>query len=149
MEIKKDVCVDVIKTNLKGINKKLFILEKLIYNTELTDENEFFIDAVSESIDSVKDCLGGIETVVNYLETKDDEKDKEIGELKAKLNAVYGVKNNFRSTKYLAKERFIQLYEEHLNTGTAPYKLCKKYHLSPSTYYKYLKMYNEGGNDAL
>lgn len=156
MEIKKDVCVDVIKTNIKGINKKLFILEKLIYNTELTGDNEFLIDAVSESIDSVKDCLGGIETVVNYIETKDDEKDieiemlnKEIEKLKVKLNSVYGVKNNFRSTKYLAKERFIQLYEEHLNTGTAPYKLCKKYHLSPSTYYKYLKMYNEGGINAL
>ena len=142
MEIKKDVCVDVIKTNIKGINKKLFILEKLIYNTELTGDNEFLIDAVSESIDSVKDCLGGIETVVNYLETKDDEKDKEIDELKAKLNAAYGTskKINKRGPRYnvMLDEKFKQVLQEYLETGTHLNILFKKYNISPTAYYNRL-----------
>lgn len=150
MKIEKSFCCDVIKDNVKVINKKLFVLEKVLYNADLNDSNEFLVDIVSETIEEVKGNVNAILTVTNAMVESDEEKDieiellnEEIEKLKDKLNSV-DVKSNFRSTRKLAKERFIQLHEEHLNTGTAPYKLCKKYHLSPSTYYKYLDMFKKG-----
>ena len=67
MKIEDSVCCDIIKDNIKMINKKLFVLEKLLYNVDLNDSNEYLIDIVSETIEEVKSHVSCISTITNSM----------------------------------------------------------------------------------
>ena len=69
MKIEDSVCCDIIKDNIKMINKKLFILEKMMYNLDLNDSNEFeyLFDIVSETIEDVKSHVSTISTITNSM----------------------------------------------------------------------------------
>ena len=58
---------EIIKKDINDINKKLSVLEQVLYNIDLVDSNEFLVDAVSETIDEVKGNVEGISSVMNLL----------------------------------------------------------------------------------
>ena len=69
MKIEDSVCCDIIKDNIKMINKKLFVLEKIMYNLDLNDssEYEYLFDVVSETIEEVKSHVSTISTITNSM----------------------------------------------------------------------------------
>ena len=141
MKIEKSFCCDVIKDNVKVINKKLFVLEKVLYNTDLTESNEFLVDIVTETFESVKGNVNAILTVTNALDASDEE---EVVEEKTEAPIVKKQTRGTRGTVRQTKQKFIQAYEEHLNQGTPITKLLKKYHLSANAFYKYLEQLKKG-----
>lgn len=64
---------EIIKKDINDINKKLSVLEQVLYNIDLVDSNEFLVDAVSETIDEVKGNVEGISSVINLLIKIDEE----------------------------------------------------------------------------
>ena len=58
---------EIIKKDINDINKKLSVLENVLYNIDLIDSNEFLVDAVSETIDEVKSNVEGISSVINLM----------------------------------------------------------------------------------
>lgn len=141
MKIEKSFCCDVIKDNIKVINKKLFVIEKVLYNADLTDSNEFLFDIVAETIESVKGNVNGILTVTNAMVESDEE---EVVEEKTEDPIVKKGTRGTRGTVRQTKQKFIQAYEEHLNKGTQITILLKKYHLSATAFYKYLNQLKKG-----
>ena len=70
MKIEKPFCFEIIKKDINDINKKLSVLEQVLYNIDLIDSNvstEFLVDAVSETIDEVKSNVEGISSVINLM----------------------------------------------------------------------------------
>ena len=58
---------EIIKKDINDINKKLSVLEQVLYNIDLVDSNEFLVDAVSETIEEVKANVDGISSVINLM----------------------------------------------------------------------------------
>lgn len=58
---------EIIKKDINDINKKLSVLEQVLYNIDLVDSNEFLAEAVSETIDEVKGNVEGISSVINLM----------------------------------------------------------------------------------
>ena len=58
---------EIIKKDINDINKKLSVLEQVLYNIDLVDSNEFLVEAVSETIDEVKGNVDGISSVINLM----------------------------------------------------------------------------------
>ena len=70
MKIEKSFCFEIIKKDINDINKKLSVLEQVLYNIDLIDSNdstEFLVDAVSETIEDVKGYVDGISSVINLM----------------------------------------------------------------------------------
>lgn len=70
MKIEKPFCFEIIKKDINDINKKLSVLEQVLYNIDLIDSNystEFLVDAVSETIEEVKSNVEGISSVINLM----------------------------------------------------------------------------------
>ena len=69
MKNEKSFGFEIIKKDINDINKKLFILEKMMYNLDLNDSNEFeyLFDIVSETIEEVKGYVDGISSVINLM----------------------------------------------------------------------------------
>ena len=70
MKIEKPFCFEIIKKDINDINKKLSVLEQVLYNIDLIDSNvstEFLVDAVSETIEEVKGYVDGISSVINLM----------------------------------------------------------------------------------
>lgn len=67
MKNEKSFGFEIIKKDINDINKKLSVLEQVLYNIDLVDSNEFLVDAVSETIDEVKGNVEGISSVINLM----------------------------------------------------------------------------------
>lgn len=70
MKIEKPFCFEIIKKDINDINKKLSVLEQVLYNIDLFDSNvstEFLVDTVSETIEEVKSNVEGISSVINLM----------------------------------------------------------------------------------
>ena len=67
MKIEKSFGFEIIKKDINDINKKLSVLEQVLYNIDLVDSNEFLVDAVSETIEEVKGYVDGISSVINLM----------------------------------------------------------------------------------
>ena len=67
MKIEDSICCDIIKDNIKMINKKLYILEKMMYNIDLNESDEYLFDIVSETIEEVKSHVSTISTITNSM----------------------------------------------------------------------------------
>ena len=63
---------EIIKKDINDINKKLSVLEQVLYNIDLVDSNEFLVEAVSETIDEVKGNVEGISSVINLMIETDE-----------------------------------------------------------------------------
>ena len=67
MKNEKSFGFEIIKKDINDINKKLSVLEQVLYNIDLVDSNEFLVEAVSETIDEVKGNVEGISSVINLM----------------------------------------------------------------------------------
>ena len=67
MKNEKSFGFEIIKKDINDINKKLSVLEQVLYNIDLVDSNEFLVDAVSETIEEVKANVDGISSVINLM----------------------------------------------------------------------------------
>ena len=70
MKNEKSFGFEIIKKDINDINKKLSVLEQVLYNIDLIDSNdstEFLVDAVSETIEDVKGYVDGISSVINLM----------------------------------------------------------------------------------
>ena len=67
MKNEKSFGFEIIKKDINDINKKLSVLEQVLYNIDLVDSNEFLVEAVSETIDEVKGYVDGISSVINLM----------------------------------------------------------------------------------
>ena len=67
MKIENPFCFEIIKKDINDINKKLSVLEQVLYNIDLVDSNEFLVEAVSETIEDVKGYVDGISSVINLM----------------------------------------------------------------------------------
>ena len=67
MKNEKSFGFEIIKKDINDINKKLSILEQVLYNIDLVDSNEFLVEAVSETIEEVKGYVDGISSVINLM----------------------------------------------------------------------------------
>lgn len=142
--------IDVIMANNKGIEKMIMTVDAVVEKVALSDCDSKYIEIIDDCLNAIKGALYAnaqiVEGIVEEVEEKDIEIEmltKEVYNLKNRLNVVYG--EEFKNKRYAqAKERFIQVHQEYLETGVKPYILCKKYHMCPSTYYKYLEKFKKG-----
>ena len=67
MKNEKSFGFEIIKKDINDINKKLSVLEQVLYNIDLVDSNEFLVEAVSETIEEVKGYVDGISSVINLM----------------------------------------------------------------------------------
>ena len=67
MKNEKSFGFEIIKKDINDINKKLSVLEQVLYNIDLVDSNEFLVEAVSETIEDVKGYVDGISLVINLM----------------------------------------------------------------------------------
>ena len=67
MKNEKSFGFEIIKKDINDINKKLSVLEQVLYNIDLVDSNEFLVEAVSETIEEVKGSVDGISSVINLM----------------------------------------------------------------------------------
>ena len=67
MKNEKSFGFEIIKKDINDINKKLSVLEQVLYNIDLVDSNEFLVEAVSETIEEVKGNVDGISSVINLM----------------------------------------------------------------------------------
>ena len=67
MKNEKSFGFEIIKKDINDINKKLSLLEQVLYNIDLVDSNEFLVEAVSETIEDVKGYVDGISSVINLM----------------------------------------------------------------------------------
>ena len=72
MKNEKSFGFEIIKKDINDINKKLSVLEQVLYNIDLVDSNEFLVEAVSETIDEVKGNVEGISSVINLMIESDE-----------------------------------------------------------------------------
>lgn len=150
------LCVECFYANNKAIDKALYMMDALDKMVDIPKHSEHhYYEIKGSCIDNIKGSLKGNEALIEQMANEIEEKDieiemlnEEIERLNNTLNSLFKDNNSVtkrNSIKYeQAKERFIQVHKEYLETGVKPYILCKKYHMCPSTYYKYLKMFNKG-----
>ena len=67
MKNEKSFGFEIIKKDINDINKKLSLLEQVLYNIDLVDSNEFLVEAVSETVEEVKGYVDGISSVINLM----------------------------------------------------------------------------------
>ena len=67
MKNEKSFGFEIIKKDINDINKKLSVLDQVLYNIDLVDSNEFLVEAVSETIEEVKGYVDGISSVINLM----------------------------------------------------------------------------------
>lgn len=147
--------IDVIMSNNKGIEKMIMTVDAVVEKVALSDCDSKYIEIIDDCLNAIKGSLYAnaqfIEGIVEEVEEKDAEIEmlnEEIERLNKTINSFF--KDNKSITKRntikyeQTKERFIQVHQEYLETGVKPYILCKKYHMCPSTYYKYLEKFKKG-----
>lgn len=154
--MKTDLCVECFYANNKAIDKALYMMDALDSKIVIPEETEHhYYEIKGNCIDSIIASIRANESLIGQMATDIEEKDIEIEMLNEEIERLNDTLNSFiTDDKYITKrntikyeqtkERFMQVHREYLETGVKPYILCKKYHMCPSTYYKYLKMFNKG-----
>ena len=147
--------LDIIMANNKGIEKMIMTVDAVVEKVALSDCDSKYIEIIDDCLNAIKGSLYANAKIVEGVIEELDEKDAEIEMLNEEIeNLNKSINSLFTDDKYITKrntikytqtkERFMQVHKEYLETGVKPYILCKKYHMCPSTYYKYLEKFKKG-----